>query len=163
MEGFRTKTLAAGEILFQQGMIDQEMYEVQSGTVLLTASVGDGGQTTIATLDAGKHLGVSGVVNVRPHAATAQAGPEGAVVRVISAQDFGAYFKQNEEGVMEILRSMALTLRELDNDYAVLSNAVREQKLETLPHPTPMRAMLLKVAAAWQDACDKISKAPTMG
>ena len=89
--------LAPGQILFTQGKPGTVMYEIESGEIVLTANIGQDQSTTISTLKKGQCLGVSGIVNIRPRFATATAGPDGAVVKVINGKAFERYFKENED------------------------------------------------------------------
>lgn len=148
-----TKELAPGEILFKQGETGTVMYEIEAGEVLLTADIGEGQTATLSTLKEGQCLGVSGIVNIRPRVATATAGDKGAVVKVINAEAFEGYFRENEDKVMEIMRYMGMLLRELNASYAKLRSSVEAKKLKEMTPPTGLRAVLLRVAVAWQSAC----------
>lgn len=148
-----TLELEPGQVLFQQGELGTVMYEVTSGEIVLTAGIGADQTAVLSTLKEGQCLGVSGIVNIRPRAATATAGPGGAVVKVINAESFERYFRENEEKVMEIMRYMAMLLRDINASYTRLRSSVEAKKLTELAPPTGLRAVLLKVASLWQDSC----------
>lgn len=144
--------LAPGQILFTQGKPGTVMYEIESGEIVLTANIDQDQSTTISTLKKGQCLGVSGIVNIRPRFATATAGPDGAVVKVINGKAFERYFKENEDKIMEIIRYMAFLLRDMNASYARLCRSAEAKELNKLTPPTGLRAILLKVAAVWHNS-----------
>ena len=60
------------------------------------------------------------------------------------------------------MRHMGALLRQMDSDYARLSRAEAEKRLEEIPRPDPVRAALLRLAAEWDAICDDMARAGAM-
>ena len=84
------------------------------------------------------------------------------MVKEITAEDFAGYFLENQDKVYDIMRHMGALLRQMDSDYARLSRAEAENRLEEIPRPDPVRAALLRLAAEWDAICDAMARAGAM-
>ena len=69
-----------------------------------------------------------------------------------SVTELADALEMSEDKVMEIMRHMAILLREMNAGYARIRSSAEAKKLNELPPPTGMRAVLLKEAAVWQNA-----------
>ena len=66
-----------------------------------------------------------GLIDVMPRSATAVA-LESVLACVISAEEFGEYFKENPAAVLLIMQNMSKRIRELTQDYLDACRAVAE-------------------------------------
>ena len=76
----------------------------------------------------------------------------------ITAEEFAGYFLDNQEKILQIMRHMGALLRQMDSDYARLSQAAAANQLDTLRRPSPLRAALLRLAAEWDEICDGMAR-----
>ena len=155
-------TLHRGEVLYHQGDYRSTMFELIQGQVNIVVEYGKESERCIATLEPGRCFGVSGVLECYPRIATAVAAQEETVVKEITAEDFAGYFLENQDKVYDIMRHMGALLLQMDSDYARLSRAEAENRLEEIPRPDPVRAALLRLAAEWDAICDAMARAGAM-
>ena len=134
-------TLHRGEVLYHQGDYRSTMFELIQGQVNIVVEYGKGSELRIAT---------------------PVAGHEETVGKEITAEDFAGYFLEIQDKVYDIMRHMGALLRQMDSDYARLSRAEAENRLEEIPRPDPVRAALLRLAAEWDAICDALARAGAM-
>ncbi|MEM7321624.1 MAG: ATP-binding cassette domain-containing protein [Actinomycetota bacterium] len=81
------RTLAAGEVLFQQGDSSDFVYEIQTGSLEVVRELTDGTEEHLATLTTGNYVGELGPLLGFPRSATVRTS-DGATLRAMTVQEF---------------------------------------------------------------------------
>lgn len=121
-----SKSFDNGDIIFEQGVYQNTMYEVVSGTVGIYADFGTPSECRLATLGAGESFGEMGLVECYPRSATAVALELDTTVEEIDADEFSAYYANQPQKVLSIMRQMSARLRETNEKYVEACRTVYE-------------------------------------
>ena len=113
------------EIIFREGDTGDTLYQINDGAVGIYASYGDSDQRLLTELSKGKIFGEMAVIEAYPRSATAVA-LEDTEVDEISAGEYGDYFKDRPDKLMEIMRSLGGRLRDLTADFDEVSSAIKQ-------------------------------------
>ncbi len=104
-----TVTVPAGEYIFREGDPGAEMYIIQSGTVEIVASSGEG-ERRLATLGEGDFFGEMAILEDLPRTASARAAEECVLLR-IDRGTFDQLIRHNPEISIRMLRKLCHRLR----------------------------------------------------
>lgn len=115
-----------GEVIFREGDYASCMYDILRGRVGIYTNYGTAEEKLLTELELGRFFGEMGMIESYPRSATAVAMEDGTRVRVITAETFGIFFRENPEKVMMIMRNMSHRIRELTKDYLGACRAVVE-------------------------------------
>jgi len=110
----------AGDVLFHEGELGEEMYVIQSGSVEITKSTG-GVEVAIATLGRGEFLGEMAILNDKPRTATARARDDVKCL-VLDAHTLEAMIKNNSEIALRLIKKLASRLDAADGLVQILLN-----------------------------------------
>lgn len=108
--------IGKGKVIFTEGLVEDHMYDILSGSVNIVSDYGKLSEKVLTTLKEGCTFGELGMIEKLPRSATAVAN-ERTELNVISSDEFGEYFKDKPEKVMEILRNTSHRMRSLTKDY----------------------------------------------
>ncbi|QPJ66507.1 MAG: cyclic nucleotide-binding domain-containing protein [Candidatus Nitrohelix vancouverensis] len=119
----REHSLEAGETLFSEGSIENAMYLILSGELVIIK-----GNKQIATLGPGFYLGEMSLIESKPRSASAKATQKTDLLE-ISEEHFNEYLASEPKALLSMMRTLSSRIR---ND---LDNAVKEmQKLSIFTH-----------------------------
>ena len=107
-----SKSFSKNEVIFRQGDDAQEMFDIVSGSVGVYINYGQENETQLTVLKAGNFLGEMGLIENYPRSATAVAMEDGTKLQVIDDAEFSAYFKDQPERLLEIMRQISARIRE---------------------------------------------------
>jgi len=110
----------AGDVLFHEGELGEEMYVIQSGTVEITKKTGDV-DLPIATLGRGDFLGEMAILNDKPRTATARAQDDVRCL-VLDARTLETMIKNNSEIALRLIKKLASRLDAADSLVQILLN-----------------------------------------
>jgi CRP-like cAMP-binding protein len=110
----------AGDILFHEGELGEEMYVIQSGAVEITKKTG-GVDVPIATLGRGEFLGEMAILNGKPRTATARV-VEHVKCLVLDARTLETMIKNNSEIALRLIKKLASRLDAADGLVQILLN-----------------------------------------
>ena len=122
------KTFAKGAVIFLEGAMESCMYDLRKGKVGIYANYGKPEEKLLTELSVDKgsvFFGEMGMIDSMARSATAVALEE-VEVCVIAGKEFGEYFKERPEVVLEIMQNMSKRIRELSKDYLDACHAVAE-------------------------------------
>ena len=122
------KTFAKGEVIFIEGAMESCMYDLKKGKVGIYANYGKPEEKLLTRLSAEQgtvFFGEMGMIDSMARSATAVALEE-AEACVITGKEFGEYFKEKPEVVLEIMQNMSKRIRALSQDYLDACHAVAE-------------------------------------
>ena len=117
--------IGKGKVIFAAGDVENCMYDIVSGSVDIIADYGKAGEKKLTTLKEGSIFGELGMIGNQPRSATAVAA-ERSVVNVIYIDEFGTYFKDKPEKVMDVLRSTSSRMRFLTKDYLEVCGCIAQ-------------------------------------
>lgn len=121
-----TRAFKKGELIFKQGEYAPCMYDICRGKVGIYANYGTDGEKLLTELGESTSFGEMGMLEAYPRSATAVALEDGTEVRVITAETFSSYFKDNPEKVYAIMTQMSRRIRALSDDYLEACRAAAE-------------------------------------
>jgi CRP-like cAMP-binding protein len=110
----------AGDVLFHEGELGEEMYVIQTGSVEITKKTG-GLEIPIATLGRGEFLGEMAILNNKPRTATARV-VEDVKCLVLDARTLEAMIQKNSEIALRLIKKLAARLDAADGLVQILLN-----------------------------------------
>ena len=110
----------AGDVLFREGEVGEEMYVIQTGVVQVLKRVGTE-ERPLATLGRGEFLGEMAILNNKPRTATAVV-LEDAKCLVIDAKTLEAMITKNPEIALRLIKKLARRLDAADEMIQILLN-----------------------------------------
>ena len=126
--GINIKTFAKGEVIFLEGAMESFMYDLKKGKVGIYTNYGKPEEKLLTELSADQgtvFFGEMGMIDSMARSATAVALEE-AEACVVTGKEFGEYFKEKPEVVLEIMQNMSKRIRALSKDYLDACHAVAE-------------------------------------
>ncbi len=122
------KSVRAGEVIYAEQDLGDEMYLVRAGNVTVQQEIADR-QTTIDTVTAGGHFGEMAIIDDRPRSATAIA-EENTSLLVLHKNDFRSAVQDYPDIAFEVFRELTRRLRQSDRRYRELMEQARRLGLE---------------------------------
>lgn len=122
------KTYAKGEVIFLEGAMESFMYDLLEGKVGIYVNYGKPDEKMLTELSAGEGtviFGEMGMIDSKARSATAVA-LEDVKACMVTGKEFGEYFKENPEAILEIMQNMSKRIRALSKDYLDACQAVAE-------------------------------------
>ena len=111
------KTYSKGEIIFKKGTLAHSMFDIISGSVSVYVGYGTEHEKRLAVLEAGHFVGEMGLIDIFPRSADAVALEDGTTLEEISEKEFSAYFNDQPERLLNIMRQLSSRLRATTKDY----------------------------------------------
>ncbi len=108
----------AGEVIFKEGDIGDEMFIIYAGKVAITKMSRDI-ETTLAVFDEGEFFGEMAIIDNQPRSATARSVDASKLI-VLSSDIFESQISTNPKLIMRILRKMSNRMREADRKIKTL-------------------------------------------
>lgn len=115
-----------GDVIFEQGIYENWMYDIKSGSVGIYIKYGTTDQKQIATLDENDTFGEMGLIDSHERSASAVALEDNTEVEVITLEVFEGFLKANPRKIIKIMSTMSNRMRELTNDYRNACTAIGE-------------------------------------
>ena len=112
--------LAAGDILFRAGSLDDGCYRVEDGLLKVTMVSGSGAERILAFLGRGAIVGELSIIDGLPRSASVVAVRD-ASVSFLSSAAFEAFAEEHPELNKSLVRLLAQRLRETDTGVAASS------------------------------------------
>lgn len=112
-----------GEVIFKEGELGRELYEVKHGRVGIYAAYGTSDEKKLTELGEGRIFGEMAVIEVFPRSATAVA-LEDTEAEAVSGENLGEYFSDRPEKLLAIMRGISRRLRELTADYQEVCQSI---------------------------------------
>lgn len=116
MRDLAEKTFRKGEVIYRENAYETWLYVILYGSVSLYQNYGQEDQILIKTIYDGGCFGELELVEARPRTTTAIA-DEDTQVKVVTAQDFSALFREKPSMVLAIMQQMSARIRELQRQY----------------------------------------------
>lgn len=149
------RTFSKGEVIFEQGSFQKEMYTVLQGRVGIYVNYETPQEKKLTELTAGDFLGEMGMIEYYPRSATAVALEDETKTRVITEENFQAFFREESEQAFAIMKHLGKRIRGLSQDYLDVCRAVAES-VETERKGTKksgwLMAKLKKAAQAYTES-----------
>ncbi|MCE5300156.1 MAG: cyclic nucleotide-binding domain-containing protein [Spirochaetia bacterium] len=114
------RTYNAGDYIFREGDVGEEMFIIHSGRVRITKTT-DEGEKTLVTLGAGDFFGEMAVIDKGPRSAGALAEEE-TVCIALNEELFEQQMQRNAKIVKKILKNMSARLRAMNEQLQMLTS-----------------------------------------
>jgi len=120
-------SLRKDEIIFRDGEYKNScMYDILQGKVGVYKNYGSPDEIKLTELSAGSVVGELCMLEGYPRSATAVALEEGTKLQVVTAANFGEYFRGHEDKVFAIMQQISQRIRELTVDYTEVCHTLSE-------------------------------------
>ncbi len=115
-----------GRIVFREGDPGDCMYVVESGRIGIYAAYGTPEEKQLTELGEGSFFGEMAMVRGLPRSATAVVMGNDTIVRTVTWETLGTYFREAPAKVVGIMQQMGRRIEELSEDYIGACSAVTE-------------------------------------
>ncbi len=115
-----------GRIVFCEGDPGDCMYVVESGRIGIFAAYGKPEEKCLTELGEGSFFGEMAMVRGLPRSATAVVMDNDTVIRTVTWETLGTYFREAPAKVVGIMQQMGRRIEELSRDYIGACGAVTE-------------------------------------
>ena len=106
------KQFSKGDVIFREGDTGETLFQIIDGTVGIYAAYGESDQQLLVELGKDKFFGEMAVIEAYPRSATAVANADTKVLE-IGCGEVSEYFKSEPDRIMDIMRSLSATIKEL--------------------------------------------------
>lgn len=114
-----------GDMIFEEGDVEDWMYEIRSGMVGIYAGYGTPAEKELTALEEGSFLGELGLITGAERSASAAA-IENTELLKITDEEFAEYFVANPGKIIRVMRQMAGRLQDLTDDYMEACRTISE-------------------------------------
>jgi len=128
-ETVREMKIPAGELIFAEHDLGDEMYIVHSGRVLIFHDAG-GRENVLDSVRAGGYFGEMAIVDQQPRSASARTTEE-TVLLVLHKDDFHTSVHDYPEIAFEVMKELIRRLREADQRIRALAGELQRGQIET--------------------------------
>ena len=119
-------TFSSGEVIFREGDPARTMYEIRKGSVGVYLDYDAEEKQQLSVLKEQQLLGEMGLIEACPRSATAVALEDETVLQEIEAEEFYAFFQNQPEHLLEMLRQLSARIRVNTQQYQSACLALRE-------------------------------------
>jgi CRP-like cAMP-binding protein len=128
-ETIREMKLPAGELVFAEHDLGDEMYIVHSGRVLIFNETGSG-ENVLNSVRSGGYFGEMAIIDEQPRSASARS-TEDSVLLVLHKNDFNIAVHDYPEIAFEVMKEFIRRLREADQRIRTLAGELQRGQVET--------------------------------
>ena len=119
------KQFKKGDVIFREGDMGDTLYQINEGSVAIYTSYGESDQQLLTELGKDKFFGEMAVIEAYPRSATAVAADDVKLLE-IACGEVSDYFKTQPDRIIDIMKSLGGRLRDLTEDYAEVSETIKE-------------------------------------
>lgn len=101
----KERTLAAGELLFEEGQSGTSMYIVRSGELIVQRHAADGSQVRLLMMRPGDHFGVTALIEMEPRAFSCRAETAASVYELTNT-DLYKLYKSDMKSYVLVLQNI---------------------------------------------------------
>lgn len=144
------------EIIFREGALEPCMYEMIQGSVGLYADYGKPGEHLLEQLREENRpcFGEKGLIDELPRNTTAVA-LEATRVYVITKENFGSYFRNNPNSVLQMVQRMSQQIRDLTDDYLKACRTLVDASKDSGKQHTRLKKELTDLAGHYRGSLTK--------
>jgi CRP-like cAMP-binding protein len=128
-ETIREMKLPAGELVFAEHDLGDEMYIVHSGRVLIFNETGSG-ENVLNSVRSGGYFGEMAIIDEQPRSTSARS-TEDSVLLVLHKNDFNIAVHDYPEIAFEVMKEFIRRLREADQRIRTLAGELQRGQVET--------------------------------
>ena len=128
-ETIREMKLPAGELVFAEHDLGDEMYIVHSGRVLIFNETGSG-ENVLNSVRSGGYFGEMAIIDEQPRSASARS-TEDSVLLVLHKNDFNIAVHDYPEIAFEVMKEFIRRLRVADQRIRTLAGELQRGQVET--------------------------------
>lgn len=128
-ETIREMKLPAGELVFAEHDLGDEMYIVHSGRVLIFNETGSA-ENVLNSVRSGGYFGEMAIIDEQPRSASARS-TEDSVLLVLHKNDFNIAVHDYPEIAFEVMKEFIRQLREADQRIRTLAGELQRGQVET--------------------------------
>ena len=127
-ESIREMRISAGELVFAEHDLGEEMYIVHSGKVIIFNESG-GRENLLDSIRSGSYFGEMAIVDEQPRSASAR-GAEDSILLVLHRNDFRAAVHDYPDIAFEVMKEFIRRLRQADQRIRSLAGELQRGQIE---------------------------------
>jgi len=127
-ESIREMRISAGELVFAEHELGEEMYIVHSGKVIIFNEIG-GRENLLDSIPSGSYFGEMAIVDEQPRSASAR-GAEDSILLVLHQNDFRAAVHDYPDIAFEVMKEFIRRLRQADQRMRFLAGELQRGQIE---------------------------------
>ena len=116
-----------GDIIFEEGDLEDWMYEIRRGMVGIYAGYGTPEEKELTALEEGEFIGELGLITGSERSASAAALEDTELLK-ITDEELAEYFIANPAKIIRVMRQMAGRLQDLTDDYMEACRTISEME-----------------------------------
>ena len=119
------RRFSKGEVIFRQRELGNSFFRIIEGSVAVIVNYEEEGERELTVLEAGEFFGEMAVIETYPRSTTVVA-KEDVLALEITGSEFESYFTENPEMIYKIMKHIGSRLKELTDEYNVLTSVLAE-------------------------------------
>lgn len=155
------KSFKRNEIIFKEGDLAGSMFDITAGSVGIYVAYGTENENRLAVLEAGHFLGEMGLIEYYPRSATAVALEDGTTLMEIGEKEFAAYFSEQPERLLEIMRQLSARVRSQTKDYEAacrILESLRQTRGEPAKRSKKLQGEIKELLNSYNDTMNMVNR-----
>ncbi len=151
------RRFSKGEVIFRQRELGNSFFRIIEGSVAVIVNYEEEGERELTVLEAGEFFGEMAVIETYPRSTTVIA-KEDVLALEITGSELESYFTENPEMIYKIMKHIGSRLKELTDEYNVLTSVLAEVRAAQDKKSNPLFSGIKKYIDYYASGKNNISK-----
>ena len=138
-----TKAFKKGEVIFREGDMGSEFYQITEGTAGIYLHYGEAGQQKLTDMKPGQYFGEMAIIEAWPRSATVVAEEDLHTIE-LTGSNLVEYFREQPDKIMALMNQLGDRLRQVTADYDEVIAFLKEKQSAGAEKKEGFLAKLLK-------------------
>ena len=138
-----TKVFKKGEVIFREGDMGSEFYQITEGTAGIYLHYGEAGQQKLTEMKPGQYFGEMAIIEAWPRSATVVAEEDLHTIE-LTGSNLVEYFREQPDKIMALMNQLGDRLRQVTADYDEVIAFLKEKQSAGAEKKEGFLAKLLK-------------------
>ena len=138
-----TKVFKKGEVIFREGDMGAEFYQITEGTAGIYLHYGEAGQQKLTDMKPGQYFGEMAIIEAWPRSATVVAEEDLHTIE-LTGSNLVEYFREQPDKIMALMNQLGDRLRQVTADYDEVIAFLKEKQSAGAEKKEGFLAKLLK-------------------
>ena len=140
------KVFKAGEVIFREGELGKNFYQIVEGTAGIYLHYGEADERKLTVAKPGQYFGELAAISAWPRSATVVAEDELKVVE-ITESSLNSYFAENPDRILSIMKQIGMRIRTVTEEYDEVTAFLKEKQESAAKEKEGFLAKLKKYRA----------------
>lgn len=151
------KRFSKGEVIFRQRELGNSFFRIIEGSVAVIVNYEEEGERELTVLGPGEFFGEMAVIETYPRSTTVVA-KDDVIALEITDSELESYFTENPEMIYKIMKHIGSRLKELTDEYNVLTSVLAEVRASKDKKSNPVFSGIKKYIDYYASGKNNISK-----